>query len=280
MRRLLSFCCLLSAAAALHVASLHSVRVPLRRTTLPLLSTSEDDSQTSDQTLREKVAKVKSQLKEDEAAKQAKYIDLSVSEEDFEAGKKYGDEIRNRFFQPRIDDPGLPFADSLVCISGAIFIAYAALLGVIPYPSWLSPMDLPALPFGASWRGVPYILPALSHGAALSFCWILGALAASNFSSEAYMGTLQTAVARTWRAGAFSVGVLLFSTQLATYVSLSSQGLDPYTVPTTDGIDNLAAADTQILKTAFEVICDVVVQAGGLTGFRIYRWADARQYKR
>jgi len=203
-------------------------------------------------------------------------VDLSL---EFAAGKAYGEEMRARFLAPRIDDPGLPYADSLVCIGGALFIAQWALSpavppGIkIPPPSWLAPMALPA---GIDWRGIPYILPALGHGAGLALCWVLGALAAAAFEAEAYTGTWQTALSRTWRAGAFAIGVLIFSTQLSLYVSLSSQGLDPYTVPTTSGIDSAAPADMEILSTAFELIVDCAVQGVYLTLFRLYRWADAQ----
>ena len=136
---------------------------------------------------------------------------------EFEAGKAYGREIRSRFVAPRIDDPGLPLTDALVCISGSLFIAQWALNPAvppslkIPPPSWLSPTPLPG---GIDWRGLPYILSTVSHGASLAACWVLGSLAASNYESDAFMGTWQTALARTWRAGAFAVGVLLLSTQL------------------------------------------------------------------
>lgn len=50
-------------------------------------------------------------------------------------------------------------------------------------------------------------------------------------------------------------------------------------MPTTEGLDRLEAADTQILSTAFELICDCGVQAAQLTAFRLYRWADAQKYK-
>ena len=81
---------------------------------------------------------------------------------------------------------------------------------------------------------------------------------------------------RTWKGGAFAIGVLIFATQLSLYVSLSSQGLDPYTIPTQAGVDGNFAADRQILTTAFELICDCSVQAVQLTLFRLYRWADAQ----
>jgi hypothetical protein len=199
--------------------------------------------------------------------------------DDFEAGMAYGAEIRGRFFSPRIDDPGLPLADSLVCVCGALFVAQWALNPAIPpgiripIPTWLAPVALPA---GVNWRSVPYIFPAFSHGVALAVCWVLGAFAASAYESEAYCGTWQTALSRTWRAGAFAVGVLILSTQVHTFFSLGAQGLDPYTVPTAAGVDQLAQADIQILSTTFELIVDVGVQAALMTLFRLYRWADAR----
>lgn len=198
---------------------------------------------------------------------------------DFEAGKAYGASIRARFLSPRIDDRGLPFADALVCVGGALFVAQWALNPAvpgalkIPTPSWLVPTPLPG---GINWRGVPFILPALSHGAALGGCWILGALAAAAYEKEAYTGTWQVALARTWRAGAFAIGILILGTQLSLYVSLSSQGLDPTTVPSTAGVDSGAPADMQILQTAFELICDCTVQAAQLTLFRMYRWREGQ----
>ena len=159
------------------------------------------------------------------------------------------------------------------CLVPRRFIAQLGLRGFLPAPSWLVAMPLPA---GIDWRGIPYILSTIEHGAALAACWILGALAASAYESEAFTGTWQTALARTWRGGAFAIGVLIFSTQLSLYVSLSTQGLDPYTIPTQAGVDSNSAADSQILKTAFELICDVAVQAVQLTLFRLYRWADAQ----
>ena len=40
---------------------------------------------------------------------------------EFDAGMAYGKQIRSRFLAPRIDDPGLPFADALVCVSGSLY---------------------------------------------------------------------------------------------------------------------------------------------------------------
>jgi len=198
---------------------------------------------------------------------------------EFDAGLAYGQQIKARFTAPRIDDPGLPFADALVCVSGSLFLAQLALSPLVPKalkippPSWLTAT---ALPDGIDWRGIPYILSTIEHGAALAACWVLGALAASAYEAEAFTGTWQTALTRTWKGGAFAIGVLIFATQLSLYVSLSSQGLDPYTIPSQAGVDGNFAADRQILTTAFELICDCSVQAVLLTLFRLYRWADAQ----
>jgi hypothetical protein len=131
-------------------------------------------------------------------------------EADFKAGIDFGKKIRSRFLSPQIDDPGLPFADSLVCVCGSLFVAAIALKGGIPFPGWLAP--LPGVPVDG-YRGLPYILPAFSHGTGLAFCWLLGALAASAFEAEAYMGSWQEALSRTWRGGAFATGLLLLATQ-------------------------------------------------------------------
>lgn len=192
---------------------------------------------------------------------------LDVREE-FEAGRQFGKSIRDRFTAPRVDDPGLPYADALVCICGALFVASLGLTGSIPRPSWLFALVPPGV---EPIRGIPYILPAFSHGVGLASCWILGAYAANAFEADAYTGTLREAVSRTWKAGAFATGCLLLASQANAAFVLALQGVDPLAAST--------EADRVTITTAFEVITDVLVQAGALTAFRVYRWADAQQYK-
>lgn len=187
---------------------------------------------------------------------------------EFEEGVAYGKSMIKRFTSPRIDDPGLPLADSLVCLSACMFVSYVALLGFIPFPSWLTPP--PGVPT-EGWRGLPYILPTVSHGATLAACWLLGALASAAFERDAFMGSWQEALSRTWRGGAFAVGLLLLGTQATTSVALAERGLDPLVAS--------EQADFLVLARLFEVITDVVVQAGALTAFRLYRWADAQGWR-
>ena len=229
--------------------------------------------------------------RDDDTNPDAEVEDLNA---DFEAGVAFGKDIISRFVSPRVDDPGLPYADSLVCISGSLFVASLAITGFLPNPTWLQPTSIvPA------WRSLPYILPALSHGAALAACWMLGAFSSAAFEREAFMGTWREAVSRTWRGGAFATGILVLSTQIVTAATLTQRGIDP-TIPSAEAdyevrkkalvlhpllAYNLSLRDafgyriapSQVLTRAFEVICDVTVQAVGLTAFRLFRWSDAQR---
>ena len=148
---------------------------------------------------------------------------------EFDAGLAYGQQIKARFTAPRIDDPGLPFADALVCVSGSLFIAQWALSPLVPNalkippPSWLTAMSLPG---GIDWRGIPYILSTIEHGAALAACWVLGALAASAYESEAFTGTWQTALTRTWKGGAFAISLSGLSAALNMTLLIKVSWLD------------------------------------------------------
>lgn len=176
----------------------------------------------------------------------------------FDDGKLLGAQYRDRFLRPVIDDPGLPYADVLVCLSTTMAVAYVVLYSGIPRPSWLTPLaGVPPI------RALPFILPVIAHGSALAFCWLLGALAASAFERRAFCDSLGETLARTWRAGAFATGVLILGTQFAAYDALNSME-----VPS-------AAADLKISSYASEVVVDVATQAFSITAFRVFRWWDA-----
>ena len=82
----------------------------------------------------------------------------------------------NRFTSPIIDDPGLPLSDVLVAqvIAPSLQIAWLSLRHA-PQPSWLKPIVDTDLLYS---RQGTFVAPALIHGAALAFCWVVGALAA------------------------------------------------------------------------------------------------------
>jgi len=77
--------------------------------------------------------------------------------EAFAAGKDLGKYIVNRFAKPVVDDPGLPIADALVCISSTVFFATVILATGAPRPSWLV-----AAPWVPKWCVRPRLLPPSS----------------------------------------------------------------------------------------------------------------------
>ena len=119
----------------------------------------------------------------------------------FDEGFAVGEGLVARFVSPRIDDPGLPYADALTVLCGALFVASASLGLGLPRPSWL--VAMPGIP---AWRALPYVPPTLAHGSALALCWLLGALAARAFEADAFAKDLRSAIASTWKAGAFAIG--------------------------------------------------------------------------
>ena len=187
-------------------------------------------------------------------------------QQDFEAGQRYGREIRDRFVNPVVDDPGLPYADSLVVVSATLLLAIVSLSTGAPRPSWLV-----ALPGAPEWRALPYVLPAVAHGCQLAICWLLGAFAASAFEKGAYMDGWQEALRRCWRAGAFATGTLILCTQAKTYAVLSAAGLEPVLGASFEG-------DVAMINSVNELVVDALTQATALTAFRLYRAADAEGY--
>lgn len=198
------------------------------------------------------------------------FVDLSASRQDFDAGLDFGKGIASRFISPVIDDPGLPYADMLVVMSGTLVLSILILSSAlpVPLPGWLTP-----LPGMEGLRGLPYILPAIEHGSGLALCWLLGAVAARAFESEAYSSSLGNAIKRTWSAGAFAIGILLMSTQLGTFIVMTIDQQSPF-------LGDSIEADMRLVAIANEVILDCFVQAIGLTLFRIYRWWDAQSLRR
>ncbi|KAK3285923.1 hypothetical protein CYMTET_6492 [Cymbomonas tetramitiformis] len=182
--------------------------------------------------------------------------------EEFEAGVQFGKSALLRFKTPKIDDPGLPIADSLVSVSGTVLLTAVILLLGAPRPSWLVPS-----PWVPQWRSLPFVVPAITHGSSLASCWVLGALSARAFEKEAFADTRREAWIRSWKAGAFATGLLIIGTQVSTTVSFAGQGLVPVLGESYEG-------DLQLVRTLGELILDIVVQATVLTAWRQLRYGE------
>ena len=127
-------------------------------------------------------------------------------------------------------------------------------------PSWLVPA-----PWIPKWRSLPYLAPALSHGAKLSCAWIPGALAAKAYEREAYDGSVNEAVKRTVKAGCFAIGILILATQTQLSVEFAARGLPP------PQLGDSPETDLVLNGVASELIADSVFEAVGLIAWRIVR---------
>jgi hypothetical protein len=169
-----------------------------------------------------------------------------------------------RFFTPVVDDPGLPIADSLVCLAVPVLLATVILAGGLPRPSWLV-----AAPWVPRVRALPYVLPAIGHGLSLASCWVAGAFAAESYRKEAYGSTGSTAdvLKATWAAGAFASGLLIVAlqAQLVAQFGPAVQGSFAEV-----GFPSTAADFTVVQRTA-ELALDIGSEAVVMTGWRLYR---------
>lgn len=174
------------------------------------------------------------------------------------------DGVLGRFMRPRVDDGGLPIADSLVAISAPVLLATVILAGGLPRPSWLVPAA-----FVPDVRALPFVLPAVGHGITLATCWVLGAFAAAAYTKEAYGAggsTLQT-LAYTARAGAFATGLLILLTQAQLYAEVGPAAIGAWAEPGFPA----TAADFIIVRRTDELALDVAVEAAAMTSWRLYR---------
>jgi len=195
--------------------------------------------------------------KDEAAAEEKEKVDYV---QEFKNGVLFGETVRKRFTEARIDDKGLPIADALVVTTVPVFVATVILALGVPRPSWL--VQAPWIP---KWRSLPFLIPALSHGAKLSCAWLPGALAAKAYEREAYDGTVDEAVRRTIKGGCFAIGILILATQFQLNFEFASRGVAPPRLgdsPETDLILNGVAS---------ELIADCAFEALGLLAWRIVR---------
>mmetsp|Transcript_10573 Transcript_10573/g.29719 ORF Transcript_10573/g.29719 Transcript_10573/m.29719 type:complete len:261 (-) Transcript_10573:227-1009(-) len=169
--------------------------------------------------------------------------------------------VLSRFVAPRIDDIGLPIADAMVAqVVAPSFQILAISLTRTPIPTWLRPGTDILFPTRGS-----LLAPTLIHGAGLATCWVLGALAARAFESEAFDVSggkgYGEPIARTLKAGAFATGCLI----LATQIDLQNEFGGYVQLGYSDG------TDVRIAQALDEVLKDIVFEASTLFGWRMYR---------
>ncbi len=178
-------------------------------------------------------------------------------------------DIISRFTSPKIDDAGLPLADSLISqiVAPTMQITWLSIVHA-PIPSWLysTTSKTNGMLFASSSPGSGLlIVPTLIHGAGLTLCWILGCLAAKNFESDAFNISggrgYKTVILRLVQSGSFAIGLLILATQIDLLVEYGR-----YVQP-----GESEEIDVRLLNAIVEVINDVVFEAGILSAWRIYR---------
>ena len=175
------------------------------------------------------------------------------------------DKDNNPFVNPRIDDRGLPLADSL--IAGIVApITEVFICGYRQYsPSWL----IATLPATSAFNNAIRLFPAtLSHGAVLATCWVLGALASRSYEKEAFDVNIEEGktsyaepIKRVLKGGAFASGLLIVSTQTDLYTEYG-RWVQPNETP---------EIDLRLLTAFAELFLDISVEAAWMIFWRVYR---------
>ena len=183
-------------------------------------------------------------------------LSMSFNDDDEE-----DDGVLSRFVAPRIDDIGLPIADAMVAqVVAPSFQILAISLTRTPIPMWLRPGTDVLFPTRGS-----LLAPTLIHGAGLACCWVLGALAARAFESEAFDVSggrgYGEPIARTLKAGAFATGMLILATQIDLQNEFGGYVQFGYS----------DATDIRIAQALDDVLKDIFFEASTLFGWRMYR---------
>ena len=193
------------------------------------------------------------------------------------AGGVEEESLLKRFTDPIIDDPGLPLTDALLAqIVAPTLEVYWLLLNNAPSPTWLAPIGRY---FGEAPELAPrgsLLAPALIHGAGLAVCWGAGALAARMYEKDAFtlnnkgssndnnnniiIGEYAPILSRLVQAGAFSIGILIVSTQIDLLLEFHGRFVQ---------LGESDEVDFRLLVAVVEVINDVFWEALVLCTWRI-----------
>ena len=214
-------------------------------------SSSSDDEEDEDDFIDEDRADVRS---------------IEDAKRELEYGMRFGKRMKKRFQPKKVKDRGLPIADTLVLTSATVLVALVS-LSQHKAPSWLNAEYL---------REVPRILPNLPalvgsvvHGSKLSAVWVLGALAAEAYETEAYDADFAEAMKRTVKAGCFAVGLLILVEQ-----NEMRQALEHVIgMPASEYVvGENREADLLINSKTSELFVDCASCAVAMLSWRIIRW--------
>ena len=191
---------------------------------------------------------------------------IEDAKRELEYGMRFGKRMKKRFQPKKVKDRGLPIADALVLTSATVLVALVS-LSQHKAPSWLNAEYL---------REVPRILPNLPalvgsvvHGSKLSAVWVLGALAAEAYETEAYDADFAEAMKRTVKAGCFAVGLLILVEQnemRQTLEHVIGMPASEYVV------GENREADLLINSKTSELFVDCASCAVAMLSWRIIRW--------
>ncbi|CAL6349032.1 unnamed protein product [Bathycoccus prasinos] len=191
---------------------------------------------------------------------------IEDAKRELEYGMKFGKRMKKRFQSKKVKDRGLPIADALVLTSATVLVALVS-LSQHKAPSWLNAEYL---------REVPRILPNLPalvgsvvHGSKVSAVWVLGALAAEAYETEAYDADFAEAMKRTVKAGCFAVGLLILVEQ-----NEMRQALEHVIgMPASEYVvGENREADLLINSKTSELFVDCASCAVAMLSWRIIRW--------
>jgi len=181
------------------------------------------------------------------------------------------DQPPDRFLSAKIDDAGLPIADALIAqiVAPTLQVLWLT-VNHAPIPSWL----VASAAVKASQTGMLYtntrgelLAPTLIHGAGLAVCWILGALAARAYESDAFVVSKESGegygsvIKKIFQAGSFATGLLILSTQVDLFFEYGR-----YVQP-----GESVEIDIRLLCAITELINDVAFEAVVLGSWRLYR---------
>ena len=174
--------------------------------------------------------------------------------------------VFERFTSPKIDDAGLPLSDALFAqIVAPTIEVFWLTINHSPFPTWLTPLTKqPGMLYTVPTQG-SLLVPTLVHGAGLAVCWFLGALASKSYESDAFNVSGRrgygTVIRRIVQGGAFSVGILIFSTQVDLLLEFGRYVQ----------VGESPEIDARLLKATVELINVIVFEALVLSSWRIYR---------